>query len=78
MDASPDVPEFFSQRRARFLSGLGRKAVERLPLHGTFRQIARADLERLIGRRLTAQDWNEATIAINRVGLPRAQEVEAA
>jgi hypothetical protein len=63
-----DVPELFSARRAKFLSGLGRAAIDGLPRHGEFRQVSRTDLERLLGRKLTGQDWDRATVAINRAG----------
>jgi hypothetical protein len=70
MAESVDVPELFSQRRGEFMSGLNRKTIAaKLPLHGVYNQIARTDLEGLIGRRLTAQDWDRATVAINRAGL---------
>ena len=73
---SSDVPELFSARRARFLSGLGQKALASLPRHGAFRQVARADLEHLMARKLTAGDWDKATIAINRDGLAQRAHTE--
>lgn len=66
-----DVPDFFSARRARFMSGLGRKALAKLPRHGYFRQISREDLERRLLRTLTAADWDSASVEISRTHLAR-------
>jgi hypothetical protein len=77
MSATPDLPEFFSARRAEFLSGLGEPAIDKLPRHGGYKQVARVDLEHLLGRRLTAADWDQATVAINRRGMAKRAQVEA-
>jgi hypothetical protein len=76
-----DVPPFFSQRRASFLAGKARGTIAQkieagvLGLHGPHRQISRAELEEMAGRRFTRDDWDRATVAINRAGM---REMEAA
>ena len=61
-----EIPAFFSQKRAMFLSGAGRKRVEALPKHGRFRQVSRADVEHFLmrDRAITPADWDRATLAI--------------
>jgi hypothetical protein len=72
----PEVPEYFSARRAMFISGAGRKRVDALPKHGPFRQVARADVEHLLlrDRAITIEDWDRATIAINHAGLAKERD----
>ena len=66
-----EVPEYFSARRAMFLSGAGRRRVDRLKKHGDFKQVAKADVERFLmaDRRITVEMWDAATVAINHAGL---------
>ena len=66
-----EVPEYFSARRAMFLSGAGRRRVDKLKKHGDFRQVSRADVERFLmqGRRITIEMWDAATVAINHAGI---------
>ena len=61
------VPEFFSAKRARYISGAGRKRVEALPKHGPFKQVARADVEHLLMRdkAITPSDWDRATLRLH-------------
>jgi hypothetical protein len=69
--AATDVPEHFSQRRAAFLSGLSRARLAQHIEDGIIPanergQISREDLEAFLGFRITAQRWDDATIAISR------------
>jgi len=70
---SVDVPEYMSARRASFISGRSPKTIALLPKHGPFRQVARADLEALIGHRVTVAMWDQATIEINHAGLSKRE-----
>ena len=72
-----DCPPLFSQRRAAFLSGLSRGALSRLIADGNLPvnesgQVSRQDLESFLGFRISAQRWDDATIAIQRAGMANA------
>jgi hypothetical protein len=61
-----EIPEFFSQKRAMHLSGAGRKRVERLAIHGPFKQVSRGDCEHVLmqDRKITPELWDKATLSI--------------
>jgi hypothetical protein len=75
-----DVPELFSQRRAAWLTGLNRATIAKLvsdgtlPAQTTFCQVAREDVERVIGRKLTREDWDKCTVAANRAAMARRED----
>ena len=79
----PDLPPYFSARRAAFLSGQSEKVIARrradgsLPPRGPYAAVGREDLELVMGRTLSAADWDRSTVEINRAGMAK-REVEAA
>jgi hypothetical protein len=69
-----DVPDYFSKRRASFLSGLSRNVIaswidDGLLLANDRGQVSRASLEARLDRRISADDWNRATVEISRAGM---------
>jgi len=79
MPSEPRVPEFFSKARACAISGYSRPTVDKwissglLQLHGAFKQVSRTELEALIGRPITLDLWDQATVTLNRQALARSE-----
>ena len=75
----PKPPEFFSKARACALAGYSRPTLDKwisgglLRLHGSFKQVSKAELEALIGKPVDMAAWDRATITLNRQALARSE-----